>query len=328
MKYRNALEKCFEIKGVFFENGKFRRIPEELGLNVNDGIKHLHSNTAGGRVRFKTDSSCVAVKVKYGEVGMMNHFALTGSAGLDVYADKIYIGTFKPDRYHMEGLEGEITLPAGKKDILINMPTYSDVADLQIGLDDGAVIEKAESYINEKPVVFYGSSITQGGCCSRPGNSYQAIVSRKLDLDYINLGFSGSCKGEDNIVEYIAGLEMCCFVLDYDHNAPDPEHLRKTHYNVYDKVRKAHPDIPIIMMTRPKFHLSDEEEERLAIVKESYERALKAGDDKVYFISGKELIAPEFIETATVDNCHPNDSGFVSMAMRVEKELKKVLLDN
>ena len=87
------------------------------------------------------------------------------------------------------------------------------------------MLKDAPEYRIKKPVVYYGSSITQGGCASKPGSSYESILSRRFDCDYINLGFSGTAKGEDEIVDYIKGLEMSVFVMDYDHNAPTTEHL-------------------------------------------------------------------------------------------------------
>ena len=112
----------------------------------------------------------------------------------------------------------------------------------------------------------YGSLITQGGCASRHGMSYQSIVSRKFNCDYINLGFSGNAKAEDEITDYIKNLEMFVFVLDYDHNAPTVEYLKNTHEKMFKAVRDAHPDIPVIMMSRPKHFLTEEEKERRKVV--------------------------------------------------------------
>ena len=51
-------------------------------------------------------------------------------------------------------------------------------------------------------MVFYGSSITQGGCAQRPGNSYPAIVSMDRMTDFVCLGFSGNAHGEAKMAEY------------------------------------------------------------------------------------------------------------------------------
>ena len=314
IKFYNADESPFKVYGVFRENGKYRRMPESVAKSVNAGVYGLHANTAGGRVGFKTDSSYVAIVAQMDALGKMPHFPFTGSIGFDLYADNEYIRTFVPPVDVSDGYEGLIELGSEKlREITINFPLYSDVKQLYIGIDEGAAIEESAPYKNTKPIVYYGSSITQGGCASRPGMSYESIISRRFGYDYINLGFSGSARAEDEIADYIKGLDMSLFVYDYDHNAPTVEHLRNTHERMFKAVRAAKPDIPIIMMSRPKFKLTDEETERLDIIKTTYNNAVAAGDRNVYLIDGKALTAL-CKNDGTVDNCHPTDFGFASMA--------------
>lgn len=330
LKYYSVLDGNFTINGVKYEDGAFRRISEQTAKEVSDGVAWLSVHTAGGRVRFITDSSYISIYAKMFEIGKMSHFALTGSAGFDLYEKyengQYYKGTYVPPFNIMDGFESIIRLDGeGEREYIINFPLYSGVKELYIGLDEKAVIRPAKEYKNNKPVVFYGSSITQGGCASRPGNSYQAIISRILDCDYINLGFSGMAKGEEAMAEYISNLDMSCFVYDYDHNAPDCEHLRATHERMFKTIREKNPQLPIIMLSRPIFHLNDNEKERLEIIKNTYLNAIKSEDKNVYFIAGPDLISEDAIETATVDDCHPNDSGFLSMALSVNKVLKELL---
>ena len=324
-RFWNAQEPPFAIRGLFYENGRFRRIPEDVAKSVNEGVLILHANTAGGRVRFRTDSPYVAIHAEMDGIGKMPHFAITGSAGFDLYADNEYAGTFVPPFDMTRGYEGILWLPgAGEKEITIHFPLYSDVKDLYIGLKNGAALLRPAPYSPGPPAVYYGSSITQGGCASRPGLAYQNILSRKLNADHLNLGFSGSAKAEDVMAEYIAGLDMRVFVYDYDHNAPTPEHLRATHRRLFETVRKAHPTLPIVMMSRPVYTLRGDEPERLAIIKETYEAAKAAGDENVFLIDGPTLMALAKNE-GTVDGCHPNDLGFYSMADAVEKILRKII---
>lgn len=319
LRFYDAENKPFRIYGLIREHNRFCRMPKRVAESVSEGVSFLYSNTAGGRVRFVTDSSFVAISCKMDGVGKMAHFALTGSAGFDLYADEgngqIYMGTFTPPYTIEDGYESIMDFQDNKERIItINFPLYSNVNKLYIGLDGDTMLEQAPDYTYERPIVYYGSSITQGGCASRPGNAYQAIISRKLDADFINLGFSGNAKGEDEITEYINTLDMGCFVMDYDHNAPTVKHLKATHERMYKSIREKHPELPIIMLTRPITHLIEEEKDRLAVVQETYQKALDSGDKNVYFIKGSDLLEPSVVETATVDNCHPNDSGFVSMA--------------
>lgn len=312
----------FTVYGVIYENGKFRRMPEDVAKGVSGGVHWLHSNTAGGRVRFKTDSKYVAIHTKMSNVGKMPHFALTGSAGFDLYINERYYKSFVPPFDITDGYEGVIEFSSKKmREITINLPLYSDVNELYIGLSEKATVEKASEYRVEKPIVYYGSSITQGGCASRPGNSYQAIVTQKLGINHINLGFSGNAKAEKEISDYICSLDMSAFVFDYDHNAPTIEHLESTHERMFKEIRESKPNLPIIIMTRPKYDLTKEEKIRREIIKRTYENAKNNGDNDVYFIDGKSLMRLCHDE-GTVDACHPNDLGFYSMAIAVIRVLK------
>ena len=178
--------------------------------------------------------------------------------------------------------------------------------------------------MNEKPVVYYGSSITQGGCASRPGNAYTAAVARRFNANHINLGFSGNALGEMEMAEYIADISMSAFVFDYDHNAPTLEHLENTHKPMFDIIRKSNPNLPIVMLTRPKYKTWWYEDKCRDIIKATYDIARANGDENVYFIDGTTLMETAGFE-GTVDSAHPNDLGFSSMAKAVGDVLQKVL---
>ena len=312
--FYNADELPFRVYGVFKENGKYRRMPEEVAKRVNEGVNVLHTHTTGGRVRFVTDSEYVAIYAKISGVEARAHFAMTGLTGFDLYVGNAYENTFIPPFDMSNGFEGIREFGNREmREITINFPLYSNVEELYIGLQEDAEVKEGKPYVNEKPIVYYGSSITQGGCASRPGMSYQNIVSRVLNCDFVNLGFSGSARAEDAMIEYIKNLDMSVFVCDYDHNAPSTEHLEKTHQKMFKTVREAHPHIPVIIMPRPKHRLDEDEEARFAIIKKTYEEAKALGDKNVYLIDGKmltELCGDE----GTVDGIHPTDLGFVSIA--------------
>lgn len=328
IRFYDANKPPFKIYGVFYENGKFRRIPESIARTVSDGVYDLHAHTAGGRIRFKTDSRYVAINVKMPNIGKMPHFALSGSAGFDLYIcdeSTRYFKTFVPPFDIEDGYESIVHFDSKQmREITINFPLYSEVSELYIGLCDGASVCEPKGYSTEKPIVYYGSSITQGGCASRPGNSYESIISRRLDADYINLGFSGNAKGEPQIAEYISKLDMSVFVYDYDYNAPTVEHLNNTHEKMYLTIRNANPDLPIVLMSRPKFSLCADDKLRFDIIKKTYDNAKANGDTNIYLIDGSTLMAMAK-DDGTVDDCHPNDLGFASMAKAVGDLLEKIL---
>lgn len=329
--FHNALSEPFRIYGLIHENGQYRRFPEAVAKTVSEGVHFLHVCTAGGRVRFKTTSPYIVLYAKLPSICRMPHFALTGSAGFDVYftgkdGTQEFAGTYIPffkDETPNSFQHALDFWNNDEKEVTINFPLYSKVSDLYIGLQSTAALSAPSPYIIQKPVVYYGSSITQGGCASRPGNSYQSILSRRFDCDYINLGFSGRALGEKSITDYIAGLDMSAFVLDYDHNAPSTEHLKNTHETMFKAIREAHPTLPIIMMSRPKFRLNQEETNRRQVIEDTYNHAIANGDQNVYFVDNTQL-TQLCGQEGTVDGTHPTDFGFYAMAKALEPVFEKI----
>lgn len=328
LEFYDIDESPFKIHGVFREGECYRRMPESAAKNVSSGILALHSHTAGGRVRFVTDSPYIAIYVKLNNINKMSHFAFTGSIGSDLYSGKRYFGTFVPPTNVTNEYQNIVDIyDVAQREYTINMPLYSGVNKMYIGIKQGCVLKTAPDYKITKPVVYYGSSVTQGGCASRPGNAYQSIISRELDCDFINLGFSGSARAEDAIANYIAGLDMSAFVYDYDYNS-NLTHYIKTHERMFKIIRQSNPNTPIIMMTRPKYYLSQnyqDETKRLDVLLNTYNNAIASGDKNVYYINGQDLLIDLLRESALVDNCHPTDCGFASMAYVIGNKLKEIL---
>lgn len=333
IRFFDVRQEPFRVYGLSYEDGQFRRLPKSVAKTVSEGVYALHTNTAGGRVRFKTDSKYIVLFAKMPNIGRMEHFALTGSAGLDMYVSndngkEMFVNSFRPPLDIQDSYEGIIYFDEPKlREITINFPLYSSVSEMYIGLQEAATVCAPDDYAIEKPIVFYGSSITQGACASRPGNAYESIVSRRLDCNYINLGFSGNAKGEDAIAEYISNLDMSVFVYDYDYNAPNVEHLKSTHKKMFDTIRAKHPQLPIILLSRPKFSPTAEEKQRLDVIRETYNAAKANGDNNVYLLDGKTLMAL-CGNDGTVDGVHPNDWGFASMAKAVGDLLETNILPN
>lgn len=335
LEFYDVLEAPLQVHGLIFpeaEGDYFRRIPKELAKQVNEGVLALHEDSAGGRVRFRTNATQIALFAEEGNVEVYNHFALTGSCGFDMYAGDRYVNTFRPPSTIVDGFAALLEIPPevphenGEREITINFPLYSHVKKVTIGVNKGATMKAPKAYKYPKPIVYYGSSITQGGCASRPGNSYQAIISRKLDCEYLNLGFSGSARAELPMAEYIANLDMEIFVYDYDHNADSPEYLNETHQRMFKIIREKNPELPVVMVSRPRYYNEDEDtRKRLAVIKRTYDEAVAAGDKNVYFIDGGEMMHKYCDDCGTVDGIHPNDHGFVAMAKGIGEVLEKIL---
>lgn len=327
--FYDAEDKPFKIYGVKKENGKFRRMPEEVAAKVSDGVYRLHTNTAGGRVRFVTDSPYVAIHAVIEGIPCATHMSVAGITGLDLYAIEEgvekYIGCFVPPCGMENGYESVVDFEDRRERVVtVNFPLYSDLIKLYIGLEEGALLKEPPAYTYEKPFVSYGSSITQGSCASRPGNCYQHLLTRQFDCDHWNLGFSGSAKAEDAIMDWIKNLDMSVFLYDYDFNTPTVEHLQATHEKMFRAVREAQPNLPIIIMSRPRYYLTDFGKKCMEVIRTTYENAVAAGDNNVYFLDGPTLMA-DIKSDGIVDHCHPSDSGFLSMARAIAPIFGKLL---
>ncbi len=181
------------------------------------------------------------------------------------------------------------------------------------------------------PVVFYGTSITHGGCASRPGLIYEAILARDLNIDFINLGFSGCGKGERRVAAEMAGIEAACYVLDYGQNNRTVEVLEQVYLPFIEELRKTRPFTPILMST-PIFSSREwwsaeqtaYSNAKREVVRNAYRQRLSAGDGNIHLIEGFDLLSPEDGE-GFVDGVHPNDLGFVAMSKAYKKELMRIL---
>ena len=238
------------------------RIPPEIAEKISPQLAWLNKTHPGVRVAFSTNSSFVGFSVESSGYGRTVDDTLSGATGIFVTAadegkTQRYIGRISPtfDELYNEmsgkGAKFSGTVKFADKrmrQVIVWLPTLTDYKKLYIGVEKGSVLSEFEGYRYKTPVVFYGSSITMGCGSSTPVNSYPALVSRTLETDFINLGFSGNAKGEPEIAEYIATLNMSAFVYDYDHNAPTVEHLAATHENFFTIIREKQTDLPLIIM--------------------------------------------------------------------------------
>lgn len=316
----------FDKKAEF----SFCRIPPNKLDLFSEGVRELAWHTSGVRLKFRTDSPTVALDVKLRSGYDMSHMPRTGISGFDFYKgswpDRKYIKTIMPDSGAEEYRGEACSDNSGEEEWLIFFPLYNGVKSLQLGIKEGCSLEMAEPYAVSRPVVFYGSSITQGGCASRTGNAYHNIISRWLDADIYNLGFSGNAMGEPEMAEYISFIDMSALVMDYDHNAPTVEHLAETHEPFFRHIRAKRPDLPVIFISKPDFD-SDVagNNVRREVILKTYRNAVSAGDKNVYYIDGEQLFGTEDRDSCTVDGCHPNDLGFMRMAQVILPVLKKAL---
>ena len=330
---------AFALEGLPFRGGPgapLRRLPGEhaaprMESEAGDGLMR---HTAGACVRFRTASPWIAVRATLADGCDMNHMPRAGSKGLDLYrgvgATSRHVGTAQPnpddrilERMLYQRAPGDKTVETWQA----NFPLYGGLDALEIGLAPGFAPKPPPRH-RLRPILFYGSSITQGGCASRPGNAYTTMVCRALDAVQINLGFSGSARGEPAMAELIASLDgLAALVLDYDYNAPTPEHLAVTHEPFFRTIRAARPGLPILALSAPSIwpDSSDAMRRRRDIVRATVRHAKARGDRHVAFLDGARLFGRANRDDCTVDRVHPNDLGFRRMADAVLRALDPLL---
>ncbi|MHB0935269.1 MAG: SGNH/GDSL hydrolase family protein [Armatimonadota bacterium] len=315
----------------------FRRLPLRLPKPLPPAVELLSWCTAGGQVRFTSDTDILKVKVRLREqFGMdcappagpygFEHMAHTGVSGFDLYlgepgAERFWGVTRFPSG--AQEYECQLLGRAGRAPLsfILNFPLFNGVEELQIGIGAGASVEAPPPYRLDRPVVVYGTSITHGGCASRPGACYTNILSRRLNVPVVNLGFSGSGQGEREVAEAIATVQHpALFVLDYEANSGGK--MDATLPGFIEVLRAAHPDTPILVVSRIRFgkeSLKSEPGIRKAGNRcRAYQKGLvehlrAAGDQQLHFFDGAKLLGRDYDE-CTVDGVHPNDLGFFKMA--------------
>jgi hypothetical protein len=322
----------FEIHGApwLAENkGELIRLPQRLKDQIPLAVWSLGLSPSGLRIRFRTDSTQVAIKLAYPSPPNMTNMHAFGQTGVDLYVDGVYRSTAIAPKDAAESTPIEHVffenLPRQEREITIYLPLYKPVKVLGIGLDADAKITKARRFAVAKPVVFYGTSITQGGCASRSGMSYQAILARQLNIDFVNLGFSGNGKGEPAVAKMVGEIDAAAFVLDFAQNNPTIESLREVYEPFLETIRKEHPQTPIVVITAIA---SARETERLdqmrRHVRQVVQQLIAKGDRLLTLVEGVALLGPNRLD-GLVDGVHPNDLGFQWIADGLSPHLAKVL---
>jgi hypothetical protein len=335
LKFYDPRKSPFKIYGLYKPETEdvYKRMPTEIANKVSESVATLHKRTAGGRIRFATDSRYIVINAKMPVMSRVPHNPLTGTSSFDLYVDdengapSRFFKPFIPPYDSDGGYESLLDFGTRKlRYVTICFPSYASVSELFIGLQEDAIVKEGLSYRDMKPIVYYGSSITQGACSSRAGNIYQNIICRRNNIDYINLGFSGACKAEDVMIDYLCTLDSSIFVMDYDHNAPSCDHLRATHKKLYSAYRAAHPDTPIIMISMSDVYKHYEScLKRRDIIMATYLSAREAGDTNVYFVDGMRTYPDELYDDCMVDHCHPTDLGMSYMASSIGTEISRIL---
>lgn len=270
----------------------------------------------------------------------MDLIAATNQCGFDCYLSQDggtprYYATTRIHDITKDSYEAVVvSLPVPKElEVIIHFPLYAGVCQVLLGFDEGVRLSAPRPRKDDRRVVIYGTSITQGASASRPGAALTNILSRKLNREVINLGFDSSGKCEAEAALAIRDVERTgMLILDNNPNCPDGQWIAEKYPTFLRLYRERYPKVPILVLSRCHFArdllLEDQLRNRIDM-RNATEQAVKdrvqAGDEHIYFLDGAAIFDPEEFEEYTVDGTHATDLGFYKMAQKLLPILSEYL---
>ena len=333
--YTDASE--FPVYGKISDrtNARYERLPSELQGVSRDPVWCLGRNSAGLFIRFRSNSTSIYAKWESTFNNSMTHMTDTGTKGLDLYAlvdgEWRHVCSAQPQGKTSERRIIGYMDPV-EREYMLYLSLYDGVSSLEIGVDEGAMLDQpaVDSPGRSKPIVMYGTSILQGGCANRPGMAHTNIISRRLDREVINLGFSGNALLDMEIAELMASVEdPGLFVLDYAPNAY-ADMIDEKGEEFFRVIRDAHPDVPVIFIEDVIFphsafdnKIREEVTQKNLAQKRLFARLKKSGEKKIYYIGAEGMIGND--GEATVDGIHFTDLGMMRYVDHVLPVIRKAL---
>ena len=330
-----------EGKGWVDTKSFYDRLPARAEEMVREPVWNLSHDSAGMCVRFVTDATTIHARWALRDDGLaMNHMAATGVSGLDLYFRGTdgkwkWLAIGRPTEYPVNSVQLVTGIPESEREYILYLPLYNGVTSVEIGIPEGTSISKAPPYPGgRKPILFYGTSITQGGCASRTGMVHTAILGRWLNYPVINLGFSGNGRMEPEMAELIAETDPSVFVLDCLPNM-NGEMIKERLESFVRTLRKSRPQTPILFvedrnyssallkMSNKKTNQNNRSELRRA-----YYRLKQSGMKNLYYLPGNKLLDDDADNYGTVDGSHPTDLGFLRQAKAFKPMLESILSGN
>jgi len=323
----------------------YDRLPISYKEKVREPVWELSKASAGITVRFHSNSTSINLKWTVLNDLDMPHMASTGIKGIDLYTKYNNKWRYVTTAGALVGLKTyqNKSIPAdsiNEYELIKNMspdfreyklflPLYDGVTKLEVGIDSTASIEKA-SPSAVKPIIFYGTSITQGGCASRPGMAHTNIISRKLDMDCINYGFSGNGRMETPIVELISEIDAHFYVIECMQNM-DSEQVSERVRPLVDMIRTKHPHTPIVLVENMMYTMAFLDQtiktrliQENAALKNEYDKIIKSDIPNIFYIKdNKDFLLDN---EGTVDGVHLTDLGFLRYADYLIENFKKFKL--
>ena len=300
----------------------FDRFPAIADGHVTPAVWELSRDSAGMMVRFQTDSSLIwadytLLRERLNGVNMTP----IGASGLDLYArddagEWRWVGVARPEKKEVR-VQLANQLAPGLREYAIYLPLYNGVEKLSIGVDPLSQFTPLAPR-TDKPIVFYGTSITHGASASRPGMVHTAILGRRFDRSVINLGFSGNGRMDAAVGDLLNKIDAAVYVIDCLPNM-DAGAVREKCIPLVNQLRTAHPTTPIVLVEDRRFSNSwiqpnkDQfHNDNHAALRECFEKLQTSGVTGLFYIPGDDLLGSD--AEGTIDGSHPNDLGFLRQA--------------
>lgn len=322
-----------EGKGFTDTESYFDRLPGRAKGVVRDAVWNLSRHSSGMMVRFRTDATVIHADYAVTSENLaMPHMPATGVSGLDLYGQDSeglwkWISVVRPTAQQMN-LALVSGLTPGERHYAVYLPLYNGTQYLKIGVPAGAKFEPVAPR-KDKPIIFYGTSITHGACASRPGMPHPAILGRRLNRPVINLGFSGNGRMEAAVGQFLVELDPAAYVIDCLPNMPAAEVTERT-VPLVKQLRAAHPQVPIVLVEDRSYSNSwvmesqrQRNETSRAALQKQYQVLLDSGVERLHYIDGESLLGSD--RDDTTDGSHPSDLGFFRHAEAFEPILRKAL---
>jgi len=315
----------------------FERLPSQAESTVTESVWRLSHHSSGLYVQFVTDANEIHVRWTLLHNNLaMPHMPATGVSGMDLYTRSAdgawrWLGNGRPSGFPVNTARIVHNLPPARRQMMLYLPLYNGVSSVEIGLPQKA---SSWAYISKdspdiKPIVFYGTSITQGGCASRPGMSTTSILGRRLDWPVINLGFSGAGKMEPVMAELLGEIDAALYVLDCLPNM-DIQLIRERVEPFIETLRRSKAETPILLVEGRAFQnahelpdAADQCNSQWLALRTAYENLTGKGIKNLHYAYGMNQLGQD--GEATVDGSHPTDLGFMRQADFFEPIIRAIL---
>lgn len=336
LKWYDIRELGVEGRGWNDTKDFYDRLPAKAEKLVRPAVWSLSRNSSGMCVRFVTDATTIAARWKLRSDRLsLVHMAATGVSGVDLYGldsggQWRWIAVGRPDRFPENSQVLAAGIRPGRREYMLYLPLYNGVESVEIGLPPAARLDKAPPRpAGAAPIVFYGTSITQGACASRPGMTYSAILGRQFNRPIINLGFSGNGKMEPEVASLLAELDPSVYVINCLPNMT-AEEVDQRAVNLVQTLRQAHPETPILLVEDRSYAdapwLAARENRNVSsrsAFKQAHDKLAAAGVKGLFYVPGDGLLGAD--RDDTVDGSHPSDLGFMRMAEALGRVLGPLL---